>query len=248
MRFITYSMLGLFVLGLVFVAGDSISAPIFSPFGSYYVEYLKQYRGLPGAGGLLTGGYSSPAASRWVAGSTIMYSELKTPLGGYLAEIRDLVIDPANGRVSNVVITHIRMNGAQQISIPFSTVSKTGEAIFIHHAPEGVYPVSGQDPYRSEGLYICSKQQEPRESYRTSKLIGANARTSHGEALGQIDDLVIDSTDGHGYLVVSHNGKKVAVPLSVLSKGDENAFVLKTTKADLEASPAFTWSDMTKLQ
>lgn len=247
MRFITYSMLGLFVLGLVFVAGNSISAPRFSPFPEYYVEYLKQYKGLAGAGASL-GGYSTPSASRWVAGSTIMYSELKTPQGSYLAEIRDLVIDPANGRVSNVVITHIRMNGAQQISIPFGTVSKTGEAIFIHHPPEEVYPLSGQDPYRSEGLYICSKQQEPRESYKISKLIGANARTSHGEALGQIDDLVIDSTDGHGYLLVSHNGKRVAVPLSALSKGDENVFVLKTTMADLEATPAFKWSDMTKLQ
>src|SRR4030042_294324 len=189
MKLIKYSMLGLFILSLVFVAGDSISAPIFSPFPAYYVEYLKQFKGLPGSGALLTGGYSTPSAIHWVAGSTMMSSELKTPQGNYLAEISDLLIDPANGRVSNVVITRI------------------------------------------QGM-------------------GANIRTSKGEDIGRINDLAIDFADEHcADLLVSHaggtEGKVVAVRLSALSKGDGNTFVLKTTKAELEAAPTFTWSDMT---
>jgi sporulation protein YlmC with PRC-barrel domain len=250
MKLIKYSMLGLFILSLVFVAGDSISAPIFSPFPAYYVEYLKQFKGLPGSGALLTGGYSTPSAIHWVAGSTMMSSELKTPQGNYLAEISDLLIDPANGRVSNVVITRIQGMGAKHIAIPLSAVSKTGESIFVYNAPEDVFQFPGEGPYRSQGFYLYSKQQEPMESYKASELIGANIRTSKGEDIGRINDLAIDFADEHcADLLVSHaggtEGKIVAVRLSALSKGDGNAFVLKTTKAELEAAPTFTWSDMT---
>jgi sporulation protein YlmC with PRC-barrel domain len=250
MRFITYSMLGLFVLSLVFVAGDSISAPIFNPpLTPGVLAYLKQFTGLPGTGALLTGGYSTPSAIQWVSGSRMIYSELKTPQGNYLAEISDLLIDPANGRVSNVVITHIQGMGAKHIVIPFSTVSKTGDTTFVYNAPEDVFQFPGEGPYRSQGFYLYSKQQEPMESYKASELIGANLRTSKGEDVGRINDLAIDFADEHcADLLVSQaggtEGKMVAVHLSALSKGDGNTFVLKTTKAELEAVPTFAWSDM----
>jgi len=249
MKSTTYLMLGLFVLSLVFVAGDSISAPIFSTFGPGFSDFLKQFKGLPGSGGSITG-YSTPSEIHWVAGSRMMYSELKTPQGNYLAEISDLLIDPANGRVSNVIITRIQGMGAKHIVIPLSTVSKTGDTIFVYNAPEDVFQFPGEGPYRSQGFYLYSKQQEPMESYKASELIGANLRTSEGEDIGRINDLAIDFADEHcADLVVSHaggtEGKIVAVRLSALSKGDGNAFVLKTTKAELEAAPTFTWSNMT---
>ena len=250
MKLIKYSMLGLFILSLVFVAGNSISAPIFStPIQPGLAEFYKAFAGLPKAGGLLTGGYSTPSAIHWVAGSRMMYSELKTPQGNYLAEISDLLIDPANGRVSNVVITRIQGMGAKHIVIPLSTVSKTGDTTFVYNAPEDVFQFPGEEPYRSHGFYLYSKQQEPMESYKASELIGANLRTSKGEDIGRINDLAIDFADEHcADLLVSDaegtEGKIVAVRLSALSKGDGNAFVLKTTKAELEAAPTFTWSDM----
>lgn len=237
MKSIRYSIIGLLIISVLLVAGNSFAQ---FPWGA------------PGAGGGYRGGYSTPSPSRWIVGSTMMISELSTPQGFYLAEISDLVIDPVSGHVSNVVITRIRMMGTEHISIPFNTVSKTAEAIFIHWVPEGVYRFYGQAPYWSEGLYIDSKQPEPIGGYKVSKLMGGNARTSKGEDLGRIDDLVIDSTDGHGYLLVSHHSgtkeKRVAVSLTALSKRDENAFVLKTISADLEAAPAFAWSDIAKLQ
>ena len=251
MKLIKYSMLGLFILSLVFVAGDSISAPIFNPYGLTpgVLEYIKQFTGRPGLGGSIAG-YSTPSEIQWVAGSRMMYSELKTPQGNYLAEISDLLIDPANGRVSNVVITRIQGMGAKHIVIPLSTVSKTGDTTFVYNAPEDVFQFPGEEPYRSHGFYLYSKQQEPMESYKASELIGANLRTSEGEDIGRINDLAIDFADEHcADLLVSDaegtEGKIVAVRLSALSKGDENAFVLKTTKAELEAAPTFTWSDMT---
>jgi sporulation protein YlmC with PRC-barrel domain len=252
MKLIRYSMLGLFILSLVFVAGNSISAPIFSiPLALSQVELLKRHPQSPGPGGPITG-YSTLAAFQWVAGSTVMSSELKTSQGGYLAEISDLLIDPANGRVSNVVITRIRGIGAKHIVIPFSTVSKTGDNLFIYNAPEDVYPVSGRDPYWSEGLYVYSKQQEPMGSYKTSELVGASARTSEGEEVGQIVNLGINCTDGRGYLIVSHSmgteEKMFVVPLISLVKKDGNTFRLKNAKADIEAAPTFTWSDMNNLQ
>ena len=77
------------------------------------------------------------------------------------------------------------------------------------------------------------------ESYTTSKLIGAPVRTSKGDDLGRIDDLVIDSTDGQiVHLIVSHTGgtegKMACVPFSALSKSGENVFVLKTTIEELK--------------
>ncbi len=72
-------------------------------------------RALPSspAGGSLQGGYSRPTASVWDTGAagTMISSQLRTPQGDYLAEISDLVIDPVDGRVSDVIITGIRGMG-----------------------------------------------------------------------------------------------------------------------------------------
>jgi len=221
MKSIKYYLMGLFILSLVLVSSNSfsqVSSWWAEMQGKDIMEHLRKF-GVPGAGGPITG-YSQPSASgedTFVA-STMIWSQLKTPQGDYLAEIKDLVIDPVSGRVSNVVLTRIRGMGAEDVAVPFSTVSKIGQNIFIHRAPEDVYQFYGQTPYWSEGLYICSKVQPPTGSYRTSKLIGSVARTPKGQDLGRTDDLVI-STDGLVVsLVVSDNGKMVTVPFSDVEK------------------------------
>jgi sporulation protein YlmC with PRC-barrel domain len=218
MKSIHYSILGLIIISLILVAGNS---------------FAQTLKGVPGAGGVFKS-YSEQFGDPFPA-SAMIWSELKTPDGHYVAEIIDLLIDPANGRVSDVVITHIRGMGSKKVGVPFSSVSRNGANIFIYNAPEDAYRFHGMAPYWSEGSHVYSKHEEPMASYKTSKLIGAMVRTSKGEDLGRIDDLVI-STDGQvGDLIVSHMGKRVAVPFRDLSRSGEDAFVLKT----LDAAPAY---------
>ena len=157
-------------------------------------------------------------------------SELKTPQGTYLAEISDLVIDPANGHVSNVVLARVRGMGSKDLVIPFSAVTKTGEATYLYNVPEDVYQFIGEAPYRSWGLNLHS-EQKPAAGLTASKLIGAMVRTSKGEDLGQIEDLVVDHMGGHvlNLVVSGTKGKPTAVPFSSLSESGKGAFILKTT-------------------
>lgn len=174
---------------------------------------------------------------------------MRDPQGNYVAEVKDLVIDPATGPVSHVVLTDIPGMGAEDVAVPFDTVSKTGAAIFVYNAPENVYPFSGETAYRSEGFYLYAHESMPVGSYNASKSFGATARTSGGEDVGRIDDFVIDSQDGHiVYVVLSNVGgmedKFVAVPFNALSESGEYTFVLNTTREEVLAAPAFTWPDM----
>jgi sporulation protein YlmC with PRC-barrel domain len=224
MKLLKYSIFGLIILSLVFAAGNSFSQAL---------------KGVPGEGGVFKS-YSEQFGGSFTA-SAMIHCELRTPEGHYVAEIIDLVIDPANGRVSDVVITRIRGMGAEKVAIPFSSVARNGANIFVYNAPEDAYRFHGMTPYWSEGFYQYSKHEESMGSYRTSKLIGVMARSHQGEDLGLIDDLRIDPADGRVVsLGVSRSGgKPVAVPFGALSRSGEEAFVLNTTVKALDAAPAF---------
>ncbi len=222
MKLLKYSIFGLIILSFVFAASNSFSQAL---------------KGVPGAGGVFKS-YSEQFGDPFPA-SAMIWSELKTPDGHYVAEIIDLLIDPANGRVSDVVITHIQGMGAKKVAVPFSSVSRNGANIFIYNAPEDVYRFHGMAPYWSEGSHVYSKHEEPMASYKTTKLIGAMVRTSKGEDLGWIDDLVISADGQVRDLIVSHIGKRVAVPFRDLSRSSEEAFVLNTTVKALETAPAY---------
>ncbi len=257
MKLISYIFV-LFVISFVFVAGNSFAQPI-NPFvvgnTPQFLEWYKHF-GVPGAGGpLKQETYSKASMSGWdtAAASTMISSQLRTPQGDYLAEISDLIIDPVDRRVSDIVLTGVRGMGGKPVIIPFKAVSRTGGAIFIYNAPEGVSQFGSDAPYRRWGLYLYSAHQKPVGSYAASEVIGVPVRSPEGEKLGRIDDLVIDSADGRiVHLVVSHisqtEGRMACIPFSVLSKNGERAFVLKTTKEALDAAPTHTWVDMANRQ
>lgn len=253
MKLIKYPIIGLLIVSVVFVATNSFAqrqTPLpwngfAALLGDEWIQWFRRNAYDRGPGAPIEGySESSPYNFDIFTASTMISSELKTTGGQYLAEIRDLVIDPSNGRISNVVLDRVQMMGAKDIEIPFSAVLKTGQTIFVHRTPEDVYQFSGEAPYWSEGLYVCSKEKEPAGSYRASKLMGSPVRTSKGQELGRIDDLVIDSKEGHiEYLVVSPDdmkGKKVVVPFSLLSRSAENAFALNITKEQFGAAPAYS--------
>jgi len=230
MRLMTYPVLGLLILSFAFTTGNSFSQNM------WYEETVK--------------GYAGPAELGWGAfkASDMLWAQLRTPDGLYLAEISDLGIDTATGRIHSVVLSGIQGLGAQEVQIPFDTISKTGASIFVYNAPEDVYRFYGEAPYWGEGFYRYSGEPMPTERY-ASEFIGGTARSSNGEELGRIDDFVIDPMSGHVVYAVLFDvggteGRYATVPFSAFSQSAENAFVFNTTQQELLASPAFDWNDI----
>jgi len=96
---------------------------------------------------------------------------------------------------------------------------------------------------------------EIRQTLSASTLIGDQVRNTQGEDLGQIEDLMIDLTDGCvSYAVLSFGGmlgignKLFAVPWEALSLDQrEKVFILDVDKQRLEQAPGFdknNWPDM----
>jgi len=202
MKKMGYFAAGVLILGLVFPAENSFSQ-------------------LNASGTML---YSRPEPKCLASG--MILSELKTSQGIYLAEISDLLIDPANGSVSNVVLVRIRGMGSKVLLIPFNAVTRNGED---YYGPEDVYQITGEAPYRSRNFNLHSGEKSG-ESFTATQLIGAMLRDPKGKDLGQIDDLVVDHTVGRviGFIVSGMAGRLVTVPFSALSEGDKGAFILKT--------------------
>ena len=75
-------------------------------------------------------------------------------------------------------------------------------------------------------------------------VIGAEVQTPETKEVAEINDLVINTSDGVVALVVLSNvpGKAdtlTAVPFSLLSKSGERTYVLGTTEDKLAAAPSF---------
>ena len=103
-----------------------------------------------------------------------------------------------------------------------------------------IYRHYSQVPYWTE-----KGEQSPRplDLYESTNFMGAEVQLSEGETAGQINDFVVDSSDGRiVFLVLSNVAGRgdamVAVPFSTLGR-DGNVFVLNTTKEQLASVPSF---------
>jgi sporulation protein YlmC with PRC-barrel domain len=104
-----------------------------------------------------------------------------------------------------------------------------------------IYRHYGQVPYWTE-----QGERSPMalELYESARLMGTEVQLPDGEAGGQINDFVIDSSDGRVAFVVLDNvpGREtslIAVPFSALSDRGENGFVLNTTRQQLAIASGF---------
>jgi sporulation protein YlmC with PRC-barrel domain len=104
-----------------------------------------------------------------------------------------------------------------------------------------IYRHCGQVPYWTE-----NGEQSPTalELYESTSLMGAEIQLPDGEAAGQINDFVIDSSDERIAFLVLYNvpGREtslIAVPFSALSTRGENGFVLNTTQERLAIASGF---------
>jgi sporulation protein YlmC with PRC-barrel domain len=108
-----------------------------------------------------------------------------------------------------------------------------------------IYSRYGQVPYWTE------EGQKPiaaLELYRSSKFIGAALRSSEGEEVAKVHDLVIDSLNGQIIFLslrnVAGRGDALeAIPFSILSKSEGNTFALNIAREKLAAAPTFNESE-----
>ena len=106
MRKITYTLIGLFFLSLLF-AGSS-----FADSGKMAV--------------------CSDSSEAMMLLGTSLY----TPTGVYIGDVTDLAINPSTGHIDSVLVNRIRGEGARVVAIPFAEISKTGEDTFVYNPPE----------------------------------------------------------------------------------------------------------------
>jgi sporulation protein YlmC with PRC-barrel domain len=107
MRNITYTLIGLFFLSLLF-AGSS-----FADSGKMAI--------------------CSDSSEAMMLLGTSLY----TPTGVYIGDVTDLAINPWTGHIDSVLVNRIRGVGARVVAIPFGDISRTGENTFVYNPPEG---------------------------------------------------------------------------------------------------------------
>jgi sporulation protein YlmC with PRC-barrel domain len=83
-------------------------------------------------------------------------------------------------------------------------------------------------------------------SHRISKIIGSDVRNKSGEKIGDIRDLMVDTSGTIKLAIVSTGGflgvgdRLHAVPWDVLTLGPKDDHILDIDKAHLQATPGFT--------
>jgi sporulation protein YlmC with PRC-barrel domain len=207
-----------------------------------------------------TSGDFHPTTTNWdtFKASDLIGMQLYTGGMDVLGQISDVVIDPGTKRIARIILSDVPGLGGESVALPFDSVVRIGNNLFAYSAP-------GKEPYRygdkplwSVGLYwladldyvLSYVQPIPAEAKESIQLMGTRVETSQGEDVAWINDLVVDSENGHiVYVVLSDVAgmadKQVAVPFDGMLELRENVFALNTTKDRLLAAPAFNWEDAT---
>jgi sporulation protein YlmC with PRC-barrel domain len=152
--------------------------------------------------------------------------------------------------------------GDMEVGVPFSYSDSYVYAVTQYSSFSGLYGIPsvmdvawlteiyshyGQAPYWTE-----EGGQSPMvsEFYESTELMGAEVRLPKGEAVGQINDFVIDSSDGRIVFLVLYNvpgrgDTLVAVPFGTFSGLGENALIINTSEDQLASAPGFNeFSDL----
>jgi sporulation protein YlmC with PRC-barrel domain len=142
--------------------------------------------------------------------STLNQAEVKNLKGERLGQIEDFVMDPQGGRIALVIISHAGMAGiGQKVKIiPYEFLS---------------FDATGKN-------FILDVSKEDLISPMVVKNI-------HGDKLGEIGDLVIDSQGRIPFVLLSHAGRTIVIPYSALSM-ERNYFVLDASEEKLASAPA----------
>ena len=105
MRNITYTLIGLLFLSLLF-AGSSFADEGMNGICSDYGE-------------------------AWM----LLGTSLSTQTGVYIGDVTDLAINPSTGHIDSVLVNRIRGEGGRVVAIPFADILQTGENTFAYVPP-----------------------------------------------------------------------------------------------------------------
>ena len=154
MRTITYSLIGLFFLSLLF-AGSSFAASGKVATCSDFSEAMR-----------------------------LLGTTLYGPGGEYIGYVDDLAINASTGRIDSVLVTDIRGVGARVVAIPFDQISETGQNSFVYNPPEDVYSfysgwTFGELPYDVYGFNQLPPMREG--DYKFTTLLASSVESMEGQ-------------------------------------------------------------------
>lgn len=107
---------------------------------------------------------------------------------------------------------------------------------------------------RSEDMATRDDQAKDKtQCCRASKILGREVENAQGDDLGEIEDLVLDESQGTiAYAVLEFGGflgmgdRLFAIPFTALRKGEDDKFILDVSKETLKNAPGFdkdNWPD-----
>ncbi len=138
--------------------------------------------------------------------------------------------------------------GQQQPCEDVLSTTRSVYALYVTDLHDGGAPKVGYPAWRQEEIAAAQPVTNNSNSFRSDQLLGTEVRTSQNNALGSIDDLVMNPQTGKiAYLVIASGGifgigeKYVPVPwedFKVTPKA--NLLVLDTTKSTMDAAPKLT--------
>ncbi len=104
-----------------------------------------------------------------------------------------------------------------------------------------IYKHYGQEPYWAK---MEEQPLKDLELYQSPLMMGAQVQAMSGEEAGRVNDLVIDSRDGHVVFVLlsdiaGRTGELVAVPFGDFSEKGDNVFMVNVASDKLASAPSF---------
>ncbi len=233
MKKIAYAVIALFAVSMLFVAVGTSSSQEF-PKGTIAL-------------------YGQSEISGWdtLEASSMIGAQLRSVSDDYLGQISDLVVDPASGRILEVILSDVPEQGGELITVPFGAILHSGNGIYVlNKYKDFTGQFSAESPYLvkpfthwGQTRFLYSVRPIPTTAFDVTALMGSRVQTPKGEQVARVNDFVIDFSNGRVvYSVLSDVGKErkmVAVPFGELSKPGKNFFVLKTTAVKLASAPSF---------
>ena len=163
--------------------------------------------------------------------------DVRNPQGEALGEVKDVVIDARTGEVAYIALAHGGFLGMGEDLHAYPVKAfELGEDYWT-----GIDRRFGEDEPASAG---ASTDAAERSFVRASKLTGRDVQDRNDNDIGEVEDLVVNVTEGHTrFAVIDTAGDDTLVPvkmdaLSVRADGDE--LVVRFEKDRMDLSRAFS--------